>query len=545
MGACAIIVPNALRAARREPAAAPRCRRDVSYKNNTGGYMKFFRVLCLIGTLLLATGVAIADEVPDDRYVENTMEALGFAPAADIPPGSASEMVLTVEREVRIKRLSISGAMFLKIDSQWDGVGADASTVPEYIELVAVRSGDHVSYWERTVPPAEVERLKLEKGTDMSAEDFAKGLREGAKGAIAVGLLTEAQISGLPVGGPGGLSNQASILFAQMDLKQDTEYTDAMNGRCVEALAQDADKEGKAFSAPWVNPSPAGMMFGNACFMLFAADAIDEARKPTSEENKAAAEAYLAALDAAYEALDFHGKEDVRGHQSYKIGADDLGMVQEVDGEKAEIDKMTVWIDAQTFVRRKMRLEGVMEQGGRTQDICMEQVYDDYRNVPDSALYEPYERILRICTPLTPEQQQELKEAEAQLADYETQLAQLKPAQRDMMKRMIEPQIERMKTLARGGTAEFRRVTTAIEINPDIGSPAAAPVVDDDEQSRVVRIVQQHLSRLGYEPGNTNGVLDKPTVVAIVRFQSDNELEVTGEATPQLAGILAAHVDAQ
>jgi hypothetical protein len=50
---------------------------------------------------------------------------------------------------------------------------------------------------------------------------------------------------------------------------------------------------------------------------------------------------------------------------------------------------------------------------------------------------------------------------------------------------------------------------------------------------------------LGYDPGNTNGELTKTTVVAISKYQAGNGMEVTGEATPQLAGVLAAAVDAQ
>ena len=36
-----------------------------------------------------------------------------------------------------------------------------------------------------------------------------------------------------------------------------------------------------------------------------------------------------------------------------------------------------------------------------------------------------------------------------------------------------------------------------------------------------------------------------PTVIAISRYQAENGMEVTGEATPQLAGILSAAVDSR
>jgi peptidoglycan hydrolase-like protein with peptidoglycan-binding domain len=48
---------------------------------------------------------------------------------------------------------------------------------------------------------------------------------------------------------------------------------------------------------------------------------------------------------------------------------------------------------------------------------------------------------------------------------------------------------------------------------------------------------------LGYDPGPANGELTVSTQVAISKFQTQNGLAVTGEATPQLAGILSARVE--
>lgn len=57
--------------------------------------------------------------------------------------------------------------------------------------------------------------------------------------------------------------------------------------------------------------------------------------------------------------------------------------------------------------------------------------------------------------------------------------------------------------------------------------------------------VQLHLQALGYDPGNTDGELSTNSIIAISQFQAENGLQVTGEVTPQLLGILAARVDAR
>lgn len=56
----------------------------------------------------------------------------------------------------------------------------------------------------------------------------------------------------------------------------------------------------------------------------------------------------------------------------------------------------------------------------------------------------------------------------------------------------------------------------------------------------LTRIVQTDLQALGYAPGNTDGEASTETIIAISKFQAENNLEVTGAATPQLAGIIKA-----
>ncbi len=58
----------------------------------------------------------------------------------------------------------------------------------------------------------------------------------------------------------------------------------------------------------------------------------------------------------------------------------------------------------------------------------------------------------------------------------------------------------------------------------------------------LTQIIQRDLVTLGYEPGNTDGEATVETAIAISKFQAENDLEVTGEATPQLAGIIKAAI---
>ena len=59
----------------------------------------------------------------------------------------------------------------------------------------------------------------------------------------------------------------------------------------------------------------------------------------------------------------------------------------------------------------------------------------------------------------------------------------------------------------------------------------------------LTQIIQKDLIMLGYDPGNIQGELSTETIVAISKFQAENSLEVTGEPSPQLAGIIKARIN--
>jgi hypothetical protein len=89
---------------------------------------------------------------------------------------------------------------------------------------------------------------------------------------------------------------------------------------------------------------------------------------------------------------------------------------------------------------------------------------------------------------------------------------------------------------AAGATAGGAAPAAARPAGPSLSS---ALMTDDITQS-----AQNLLGALGYDTGNADGELSIETTIAISQFQAEQGLEVTGEVTPQLVGILAARVDA-
>ena len=56
----------------------------------------------------------------------------------------------------------------------------------------------------------------------------------------------------------------------------------------------------------------------------------------------------------------------------------------------------------------------------------------------------------------------------------------------------------------------------------------------------LTQMVEDSLSQLGYDTGAVDGEADVKTAIAVSQYQAEKGLDVTGEVSPQLAGMLAA-----
>lgn len=80
----------------------------------------------------------------------------------------------------------------------------------------------------------------------------------------------------------------------------------------------------------------------------------------------------------------------------------------------------------------------------------------------------------------------------------------------------------------------MKRITLPICL---LAAMMLSAAVNADE---LTEIIQKDLIALGYDPGNIQGEMTTDTIVAISKFQAENNLDVTGEASPQLAGVIKA-----
>lgn len=227
---------------------------------------------------------------------------------------------------------------------------------------------------------------------------------------------------------------------------------------------------GGAGADPWVSTDPEVMMGGAAAFV----DAAAEAQEQNAHERKAAvAEASESMSQLAEIAPQFRlvGTEAVQGRSARHLQARGLQRRLASEGDaQMVIDDVDLWIDSQECVPLRLTMAGTMTAQGQSRPLTIERLDSDYRNVAGSNMYEPFKQVMRMKGVMSPEQQGEMAKAQAQLAEMEQRLAQLPPAQRDMIMRQMGPQMATMKSMASGGAFEVAIEVHSILVNPD---PAA------------------------------------------------------------------------
>jgi len=239
--------------------------------------------------------------------------------------------------------------------------------------------------------------------------------------------------------------------------------------------------------------------------------------------------------------------------------------------EPMSVERYEITFDRKTLKRTDMKMYGTMGQGAAARPVIMEQGSSLYQQVPGSTLFEPYRETSRATGRISPAMQEQMRTS---LADMDRQMAGMPASQRSQMESMMGGQMDQMRSMANDGAIEVTMITTSIEINPQLGqnnrgvaggsfassdlldliAPGGQPSATGSggqgtggrllDQSGMVRMIQVSLDRLGYNPGPANGQLERETVIAITQFEAAKGMPVTGQATPQLAGILAAEVDA-
>tara|TARA_R110002096_G_scaffold188467_3_gene368379 strand:- start:3543 stop:4598 length:1056 start_codon:yes stop_codon:yes gene_type:complete len=208
-------------------------------------------------------------------------------------------------------------------------------------------------------------------------------------------------------------------------------------------------------SEPWASPDPKVMMSANADFVRAAGKASAQG----SDGRKNAEEAANQMAQFA-ETAKLVGTESVNGVDAFHLRSDGIQMSDTSGGQDFEIDTYSIWIDTDNYVPVRMRMEGTASEGGQQRDVYIEQQWLDYRQVPNSNMYESYKRVSRMGGVMSPAEEKQMAEARQQMAEFEKQLAAMPESQRKMMESMMGSRMDSIRKMVSTGGYE---VETNIE----------------------------------------------------------------------------------
>ena len=309
---------------------------------------------------------------------------------------------------------------------------------------------------------------------------------------------------------------------------------------------------------PWLSPNPRDMTSMYATMLNASAD---EKERRANEDPTADAQSHAQTMQDIMSRSRITGRQEFNGVSAIAIAADNINYVQDAGSQQISCDSMEMLVDEDKYVPLHFKMNCLASEGNESRPMTIEREDRDYRTVPGCGnMYEPFSSVMRIGGAMTPEQQAQMAEANVQLAELEEQLATMPPEQRKMMENMMGGQLDMIRGMASTGSMEIETQVMELRCNTGLPNPmeiantnfgtnfggvtatGGSARINSDED--LLKMIQLDLVRLDYQVGNTDGVLDKPTSVAISRFQVSKSMEVTGLPSPQLAGILSAAVDA-
>jgi len=169
------------------------------------------------------------------------------------------------------------------------------------------------------------------------------------------------------------------------------------------------------------------------------------------------------------ERAELRGREIVDGEECWIIGVDDLegldlgeGMAMGGDGEFVP-RKMTMYVDGDDYVVRRMAMEGDITSEGETRPMTADIHLADYRDV--EGMLHPFETRI-VATGIAPGMSEEdMERSRESLAEMETQLAEMDASQRAMVEGMMGPQMRKLREMLESGQFEMTVTTKEVRVN--------------------------------------------------------------------------------
>ena len=125
-----------------------------------------------------------------------------------------------------------------------------------------------------------------------------------------------------------------------------------------------------ASEEPWASPNPGTMMNSMADFASAAGGASAKGKVEADADKAAMAQS----MSLFRKRAKIVGKETIGKTRAIHARAEDLNLVDEVDGEEITIHTMNLWIDAVKYVPVKLRIDGTVTQKRKSREFFIERL---------------------------------------------------------------------------------------------------------------------------------------------------------------------------
>ncbi len=159
----------------------------------------------------------------------------------------------------------------------------------------------------------------------------------------------------------------------------------------------------------------------------------------------------------------YAGTEKIDGHKTHILDIKDLNEMMGAEGMQKVSGRF--WVDAKDWVIRKMEMDMEIEdEKGEKRPVKATIKMEDFREV--NGMLIPYRTVVTMpmpeATEMSPEEEQEMRK---NLAEMQKQLEEMPPAERQMLERMMKPQIEMMQKMLAGGVIEIVTEVKDVKVN--------------------------------------------------------------------------------
>ena len=293
----------------------------------------------------------------------------------------------------------------------------------------------------------------------------------------------------LPVKGgdanTGSCDGPRTLTSEQLEVYADaTEMVGEGSAREIENGLEEAGLPrgllGASTASPYASFDPRVMMGTNATFLRAAANSQEVLAEEKKQDRQDAAD-NVDHVARFMRAAKLVGTESLEGRDAFHLLADDVENLQQVDGQEYSMEQIEIWIDTKEYVPLKMLVKGTMTSGDESRQMTIENRQTDYRTVPDSNMYESYHQVMKISGMMNAAEQAQMQEAQTQMEEFEQQMKSMPASQRDMMEKMMGPQMDMMRKMASGGGFETEVVVNSISVIPEMTTVEGKPCPDSAE----------------------------------------------------------------